>query len=77
MHEPEHGSNSPKKPPQTKAEKHPQPVSEYEQAVLEQEHLKQRIHVDEHGSASHEKEHDAQTKDRTPSTKKTVRDNQD
>jgi len=58
MHEHKHGSNSPKKPRQTKAEKHPQPVSEHEQPVLEQEHLqprmKQRIHVDEHGSASHE-----------------------
>jgi len=56
-------------------------MSEHEQPVLEQEHLqprmKQRIHVDEHGSASYEKEHDAQTRERTPSTKEAVMNNQE
>jgi len=73
MHEHKHGRNSPQKPPQTKPEKHPQPVPEHEQPVLEKEHLqqrmKQRIQVEEHGSASHEKQHDAQRKGRTPRTK--------
>jgi len=60
---------------------HEQPVPQHDQPVTEQEHLqprmKQRIHVDEHGSASRGEQHDAQTKEKTPSTNETARNNQE
>jgi len=74
----------PQNPPQTKTENHTKPVPEHEQRVFQHEEpvpeqerlqpsMKLRIHVDEHRNASRGEQHDAQTKEKTPSTKETAR----
>jgi len=64
----EHGSNSPEKPPQTKAEKHPQPVPEHEHV---QPPIKKPMHDHKHGSnrsRNHPKQRRRSTRSRCPST---------